>query len=317
MKKGAATALAALALALPLFADGLRITSTMVGTLRPGQSAKITWTVLGTTKPVHLSLRNANPESGSLQGGEVQTVTTSGGKRNTVTRKVTGIQPGVFNIDAKFAASERPKDIVSAFRKETKRIAEKTRRAAKRLRVRDGRVQIEELVAVLDSIRTDLTNALPYLEMAPFRDAAAELLDDVQREAEAEQQARGAFVLVAQRAPDARIAAPRARSLLERIAEFFSGNGSRSPLGTICVVTVPDGADVSLHPPSIPDDVHSVRATSRLTLYLGKYAYAITREGYARSTGVVHLLTSTERVFECTLPHPCTQLAEPVEKYCR
>lgn len=294
----------------------------------------MTWTVTGTTKPVYLKLENPNSATGELAGGNVQTVVTSGGSRNKVSRKVTGLQPGAFGIIVTFAKSENPKQIASAFRKAMKRLAAETTRGAKRLHVRSERsparltVSLEEVLALLDHIEAELTNELPYLEMAPFRDAAAELLDEVRSEVKAAKLSQhnrsNGILLAANRVPGTPLEAPRARTWLDRVAEFFRDKINREPLDTICIVTIPDsGANVLVYPRSLPADRHTTTSSGRLSLYLGRYVYEIRRNGYLPGTGEVNLLLSPERVLECPLARiagdssACRPLGEPVEKRCR
>src|SRR5215213_1090605 len=76
----------------------LRVTSSMGGTMRRGQSISVTWTVIGTTDPIQLLLYNKSKAIGMLEGGDVQLVTTSGGSPNTVSRNVTALNPGAISI---------------------------------------------------------------------------------------------------------------------------------------------------------------------------------------------------------------------------
>lgn len=66
--------------------------------LMRGESTEMTLTIEGTQEPTELAVANETPEVIRLAGGEVQTLTTTGGSVNSVGRSVQGLRPGNFNI---------------------------------------------------------------------------------------------------------------------------------------------------------------------------------------------------------------------------
>jgi hypothetical protein len=302
--------------------EPIRVTASVVGNIRPGQTATITWTVSGTDKPLRLFLRNTNRESGVLDGGNVQTATTSGGKMNVVSRKVTGLAPGSFGVAVEVDAEHdtlNPKDLAVKFRSELLRIASQTKKAARRLPAERSFVRTADVIALLDQALDDLERSLPYPELAAFRDAAAELVDELRREviekSVAHRQRYDTVVLVRQGAPPAgRMAANEARSLLSRFVDWLTNGARVSPLRTVCVVTEPTGANVLLYPSSFPAERNETRSIGSLTLYLGVYVYEI-ELGQRKSKGTVNLLKQTGSVLECLGdPSKCDLTNPPREK---
>ncbi|MES1211299.1 MAG: hypothetical protein ABUL63_03085, partial [Acidobacteriota bacterium] len=77
--------------------------------LQPLQSTSITWLVLGTKEPVRLRLRNTAPDLATLEGGTLQSASTSGGLRNAASRNVTWLAgSGPFRIEAAVEDSTAP-----------------------------------------------------------------------------------------------------------------------------------------------------------------------------------------------------------------
>jgi hypothetical protein len=66
-----------------------------------GQSTNMMLKIVGSSKPLPLVVINRTPGTIDIQGGVEQTITTPGGIDNLVTRKVTGIHRGDFQIDYK------------------------------------------------------------------------------------------------------------------------------------------------------------------------------------------------------------------------
>jgi len=65
------------------------------GVLVPGSSDELVLTVEGTTTPVTLEIRNRSPEVVRLEGGDAQRAATSGGRDNTLRRRVRALaEPG-------------------------------------------------------------------------------------------------------------------------------------------------------------------------------------------------------------------------------
>lgn len=73
-----------------------------------GQSTPIHITILGTRDALPLHLVNHAPDSISLDGGDDQVITTSGGDTNTWTGRVQGNRPGNFHLTYELAASRCP-----------------------------------------------------------------------------------------------------------------------------------------------------------------------------------------------------------------
>ncbi len=319
-----------------------------------GDNLKFTWTVRGTRRRVKLKITNKNPAVARLNGGNVQTVTTSGGEPNTVSVTARGRQAGVFEVKAEFAdqrdrrlagttagRGESPESgtagtgrpsigrppigtppigtppvttptttepeppnrkvherIVKAFAPALNRIASRTAEAARRLRVRQGRVRVDDVLEIVDDAEKELREALPQRELEPFRDAAAEFLDRIRRDVQAaasEARFASGIVLVAS-APRKEIEESAARSLLSEVVDFFRGAANTSPLTRICVKTDPvNGATVKLSPRSF-QKWQGVKSTSPITLYVGLYRYEVTRRGYLASKGEVNLLTNPDRL---------------------
>jgi hypothetical protein len=64
-----------------------------------GQSTTMRLRVLGTDRPLPIVITNRTPGGIAIEGGDAQTVDTSGGADNALTRSVRGIQKGNFQID--------------------------------------------------------------------------------------------------------------------------------------------------------------------------------------------------------------------------
>ena len=64
--------------------------------------------VVGTEEPLDVRVRNLTPAIISIEGGEDQTIRTSGGAGNMLERTVRGISPGAFNINYELAGESCP-----------------------------------------------------------------------------------------------------------------------------------------------------------------------------------------------------------------
>ena len=64
--------------------------------------------VIGTEEPVDLRVRNLTPAIISIDGGNDQTIRTSGGARNMLERSVQGLTPGAFDIKYELAGEPCP-----------------------------------------------------------------------------------------------------------------------------------------------------------------------------------------------------------------
>src|SRR5256885_331903 len=218
--------------------EAIGVTASVVGNIRPGQTATITWTVSGTREPVRLYLKTTNTESGLLEGGNVQTATTSGGRKNVVSRRVTGLAPGSFNVVVEVDAEHEtlnPDVLAANLRRELLRIASQTKKASRRLE--GSFVPTADVIALLDQAHDDLDRSLPYVELAAFRDAAAELVNELHQKAieksVASRQEYGAVFLVRYDAPPTgRMSAKEAHSLLARFTDWLTNAARVSPLRT-------------------------------------------------------------------------------------
>ena len=73
-----------------------------------GESTPMRLTVSGTDAPVPIRIRNLTPGIVRIEGGEEQTVESSGGAPNLVTRPVQGLVRGTFDIEWSLAAERCP-----------------------------------------------------------------------------------------------------------------------------------------------------------------------------------------------------------------
>jgi hypothetical protein len=261
---------------------------------------------------------------GSLQGGDVQLAVTSGGETNAVSRVVTGLTLGQFQITATIEQPARdggdyPNILAAAFRAELARTATQLELDAKGLPVENGTVAADAVIAILDRTEQDLRRSLPYPEFAALHASVSDLFAQTRQEllGDGEQRA-SAFILVAAK----RINAGHARRALESRATLFRERSATSPVHELCVVTTPEQhATVSFVPAAFRSDpAPSIDTNSRITLYLGKYVYSVTKTGFATINSVIDLFTQPYQVLDCTLPHVskqdygCGHPDEPVER---
>jgi hypothetical protein len=253
----------------------------------------VTWSITGTQRPVRARLVNRNPETGGIDGGDEQWVTSSGGAENAITRDVIGRNPGTFQVDVEVDEAEA---IAAAYREELQRIAAELDQAASPL---DGRVSADAVVSILDRTMADIERSLPFPELEAFRDAVRQQIDHLRDEAKKTSIATRAgapIQLVAQRSSSA-------RSFLLELRDFLFGASRISPLIEICVVTLPrNGATLLLYPQRSPDNTQRLTAT-RFPIYVGLYTWEISKRGYLDGKGTVNFLTDPDRVLECTLRH--------------
>jgi hypothetical protein len=305
-------------------AESVHVTQSIVGVIGVGQTATMTWTITGTTKPMRLQLTNSHPETATLERGNLQTATSSGGAKNIVSRKVTGLSQGQFNIDVEFAGTrEDPKLIANALRRELRRIANETKQAAKHLPVqRDGSqrtIAAGDVLALINHGRQDVNRSLPFDDLAAFRDGVADFVADLHREVEtktlARRQPRSIFLVQNRPAPPPpRVPEKEARSIIARWIDFLSDFSGKPPLRAICVVSSPEsGAVVSVFPASFPAGGDKVTSTAPMSLYAGKYLYEVTRKGYPDFKGSLDLLIKQGNVLQCSLSTTCDLLQQPRE----
>lgn len=73
-----------------------------------GESTAMRLVVLGTQEPISIELRNNTPGIISLEGGERQVATSTGGARNEISRRVRGIARGNFDVGWQLVFAECP-----------------------------------------------------------------------------------------------------------------------------------------------------------------------------------------------------------------
>jgi hypothetical protein len=295
-----------------------------------GQSQRFTWTVTGTTKPVRMYFDNKSPEIGTLRGGNRRVVTTSGGEANTVTLTVTGLSPGVLEIDVvdtdwQSDQSERAQQIVETFRIELQRIADQIEADAGKVPVIDAGsfsgVGSESAILLLDRAERDLRISLPYRELAPFRDAVAELMREARNKIREGSIPKGMSsltpaILLIRSGGSTQSDLTEIdvfRTVVAGVASFFRRTSENSPLAELCFVSVPErGANVLLYPKSFPSDQQKVSTDSRKTMYLGRYVIEASKPGSTTTKGDLMLLLDQQRVVECVLSQNCRMIGGPV-----
>ncbi len=100
-------------------------------TLRRGQSATLRLIVKGTEKPVDLKVANLTPQNIRLEKGSVAIVRTSGGRYNSSSLKVTGIDPGIFQIAADILPLASQDELPKGWTEEWKKYGDKKVRRVK------------------------------------------------------------------------------------------------------------------------------------------------------------------------------------------
>jgi hypothetical protein len=284
-----------------------------------GQTQQLTWSVTNTTKPLRLSVSNCCPWIAKVNGGDRQIVTTSGGDPNIVTLTVTGYSPGelkvdVVEVDDSVPESDRAREIASLFRTKLRWVADRLEAAAREVPVNYPRsslppsVRREDVLQLLARVKADVLEALPYDELAPFRDAVDARLAQAAAEVGLPRRVgaaggQTAILLVQQdRTPPGRVEEQLFRSIVNRLVGFFRNTSETSPGDTVCFLTTPEyGANILLYPESFPSDRWNVPTASRKWLYLGRYVFEITKKNYVKGLGSMDLLLDTQRVIECRL----------------
>jgi len=282
--------------------------------LRPLQSAAITWIVLGTKEPVRLRLRNTAPDLATLEGGTVQTIATSGGLRNAASRDVRWLAgSGPFRIEAAvednaspFLGDEYLTLLGELFQREVRRIAAGLEVGIRTLPEERNLYSKPEVLALLAATRSEVPKGLPYPELTAFRDAAADLLEETAARVEL--------------MPAAEVR--KVQPLLRQVQDFLAASGD-SPQRSLCILSSPeDGAIVKIYPRSLPS-VPVETSTSDIVSHLfpGKYRYEVWKESFKEVESEIDLTGDTRLVLDCRLiptgdrdrPSPC-RLASASER---
>lgn len=282
--------------------------------LKPLQSVSITWMVLGTKEPVRLRLRNTAPDLATLDGGTVQTVATSGGLRNAASRDVRWLAgSGPFRIEAEVEDSASPflgeeylTILGELFQREVRRIAAHLEVGIRTLPEERGHDSRPEVLALLAAARSEVPRALPHPELAAFRDAAADLLEETAARIEL--------------LPTADL--KKVQPLLREVQGFLAASGE-SPRRSLCILSSPeDGAIVKIYPRSLPSvPVETSTADIVPHLFPGKYRYEIWKDSFKQVESEIDLTGKTRLVLDCRLvptndrdrPSPC-RLASASER---
>jgi hypothetical protein len=290
--------------------------------LRPLQSTAITWMVLGTKDPVRLRLRNTAPDLATLEGGTLQTAATSGGLRNAASRNVTWLAgSGPFRIEAEvedntapFLGEEYLTLLGEHFQREVRRMAAGLDGSVRALPEERNLYPRTEVLSLLAATRSELARALPYPELAAFRDATADLLDEA-----------SAQVQLLPEEEAAQVEKRKVQPLLKRVQGFLESSGE-SPRRSLCILSSPEeGAIVKIYPRSLPSDpVETSTADIVSHLFPGKYRYEVWKDSFKEVESEIDLTGTAEDtrlVLDCRLipagnrdqPAPC-RLASASER---
>ena len=290
--------------------------------LRPLQSTSITWMVLGTKDPVRLRLRNTAPDLATLEGGTLQTAATSGGLRNAASRNVTWLAgSGPFRIEAEveddtapFLGEEYLTLLGEHFQREVRRVAAGLDGGVRALPEERNLYPRTEVLGLLTATRSDLDRALPYPELAAFRDATADLLDEAAARVQLLPEEEAAYV-----------EKKKVQPLLRRVQGFLESSGE-APRRSLCILSSPEeGAIVKIYPRSLPSDpVETSTADIISHLFPGKYRYEVWKDSFKEVESEIDLTGTAEDsrlVLDCRLiptgdrnqPAPC-RLASASER---
>ncbi|MFL6290349.1 MAG: hypothetical protein ACJ759_05580 [Thermoanaerobaculia bacterium] len=285
--------------------------------LRPLQSAAITWIVLGTKEPVRLRLRNTAPDLATLEGGTVQTIATSGGLRNAASRDVRWLAgSGPFRIEAAvednaspFLGEEYLTLLGELFQREVRRIAAGLDVGVRTLPEERNLYSKPEVLALLAATGSEVPKGLPYPELTAFRDAAADLLEETAARVEL--------------MPTAEVR--KVQPLLRQVQDFLAASGD-SPQRSLCILSSPeDGAIVKIYPRSLPSAPVETSTSDIVShLFPGKYRYEVWKESFKEVESEIDLtgnIADMRLVLDCRLipsndrgrPSPC-RLASASER---
>jgi len=270
-----------------------------------------TWTVVGTSRPVRLRVRNLTPGILRLEGGDDQVISTSGGRSNSISRAATMTSSGPSHIQAEMLADDSPfyskaylEMLGEIF---AQRLSTISRKFAESVQPFSGdQEEIETQVALIDRLlqdtRADIHRSLPFPELAAFRVYVDALFDK-------------ALTAMAAHDSDIRLAAlpsPRTpaeekssiKLWLERITQFLEWIPKQSLARHLLVRTVPvEGASFEIHPKTYSSYTRSTSTNYAIcNIPLGRYDYTVTRDGFQTIRDLsIDLMQETQQVFECPL----------------
>jgi hypothetical protein len=140
-----------------------------------GEATAMRLVVLGTAEPVSIELVNATPGIVSLEGGERQVATSTGGARNEIVRRVRGLKRGDFEISWHLRFADCPCAETAAESMSLERAVAEGRvalRAVTEAATGDGRVTLE----LVPSAGTPLVVEIPAGTVLEATDPAASLV---------------------------------------------------------------------------------------------------------------------------------------------
>lgn len=267
--------------------------------LQPLQTVPVTWMVLGTKEPVRLRLRNTSPDLATLEGGTVQTLSTSGGLRNAAARHVTWLAgSGPFRIEAEvedstppFLGEEYLTLLGQSFQHEVRRIAGSLDTGVRSLPELRSLYARPDLLALIAAARAGIPRSFPQPELAAFRDYTADLLDE----------AAARIELLPEEEPSA-VEKRKVQPLLKRVTDFLAAS-AESPRRSLCILSSPeDGALVRIYPPSLPSEpVETSTADIVSHLFPGKYRYEVWKEHFKQVESEIDLTGDARLVLDCRL----------------
>ncbi|HWM95117.1 MAG TPA: hypothetical protein VN493_30455 [Thermoanaerobaculia bacterium] len=262
--------------------------------LRPLESASITWMILGTKEPVRLRLRNTAPDLATLEGGTVQTIATSGGLRNASSRNVRWLAgSGPFRIEAvvedsasPFLGNEYLTLLGELFQREVRRIAADLDGRVKALPENRNLYAKPDVLNLLAATRAEIPRAFSYPELTAFRDYTSDLLDEAAARVE---------LLPA-------LETRKVQPLLKQVLDFLGSSGD-SPQRSLCILSSPeDGAIVKIYPRSLPSAPVETSTSDIVShLFPGRYRYEVWKESFKEVESEIDLTGDTRLVLDCRL----------------
>lgn len=292
---------------------------------RPGQPFSVTWTVLGTSSPMRVQLRNTTPQVVRLEGGDLQLVATSGGEPNTFVRTLHPLAVGGYHIQATLPGEITPfqsraylKILEKSFQRELSQTADRFAAARRRLESSNARYyQAADVQRLVKDARSELLGSLAQPELAAFRDYADDELSKIEGRIAAEAKSAASprpswhtpVVVPAafQRAPArpaGAIEKKEADSLLKRAGDFLNQYRRKPLVRHLWIQSLPEwGAAVRIYPRSYPS-VGRTGFTDQAfcNLPLGRYEYEVYRAKYKPITGnTIDLVRDEQQALDCQL----------------